>query len=75
MRPLPSAGSSWGEFPVFSGTMSRSDSLRPHGAVLSVAPRFLTPIVLFAPSPATVGESEKGPGIYGSPECRYSSEA
>jgi hypothetical protein len=27
-RPLPSTGSSWGEFPRFAGTTRRSDSLR-----------------------------------------------
>jgi len=56
-RPLPSAGSSEGEFPRFTGTMRRSDSRPP------IPPRFVS----FAWRYATKARSTGSPRFLGSP--------
>ena len=63
-RPLPSAGSSWGEFPDFAGTTRRSDSLLPFpSASVVLRPTVPTPCACIRLSLRP--DADRGPGALG----------
>ena len=63
-RPLPSAGSSWGEFPGFNGTMGRSDSLLPFPSD-SVVLRPTVPTPCACVRLSLRPDADRGPGALG----------
>jgi hypothetical protein len=58
--PLPSAGSPWGGFPCFAGTMSSSDCLPSFPRARCLAPRLPPRASCFAPVGTTRGADEPG---------------